>query len=169
MQSLRLSLVVVALSGCSIDFKDAPGPQGLDPALTDVPYGKKPLPKTPEQLAAEAIAKADPKGPSSIGLPALAYSAKPEDIAKGKELFATKGCVACHKFGSKLVGPNLTGITVRRELEWIARMVLKPEVMIKEDPVAANLYKEYMVAMPNLAVNADTELPYMLSYFKSEG
>jgi mono/diheme cytochrome c family protein len=169
MQKLRLSLTVIALSGCSIDFKDAPGPQGLDPSATDVAYGQKPQPKTPEQIAAEAIAKADPKGPSIIGIPAVAYSAKAEDIAKGKELFATKGCVACHKFGSKLVGPNLTGITVRRQIEWISRMVLKPDVMIKEDPVAANLYKEYMVAMPNLAVNADSELPLILAYFKSEG
>lgn len=89
-------------------------------------------------------------------------------IARGKELFATKGCVGCHKVGGgRLVGPDLKGVTARRSPEWMAKMLLRPDLMVKQDAAAKKLLAEYLVPMPNQQVNPDTELPALMSYLKS--
>ena len=45
----------------------------------------------------------------------------------GKALFQSKGCVACHTIGKgKLVGPDLKGVTNRRDQEWIAKWLKEP-------------------------------------------
>lgn len=58
--------------------------------------------------------------------------------AKGKELFE-QNCTACHKTDKKFIGPAMEGITERRSPEWIMNMILNPEVMVKEDPIAKQL------------------------------
>lgn len=56
----------------------------------------------------------------------------------GQELFQ-QNCTACHKTDKKFIGPALAGVTERRAPEWIMNMILNPEVMIKEDPIAKQL------------------------------
>ncbi len=103
-----------------------------------------------------------------IEVPEFTISTTEADIAKGKELFGTKGCIACHKIGEgKLVGPDLKGVTARRDETWLKKMILHPEVMVKEDPIAMKLLAETYVPMPNQAVDPKTELPFILSYLKS--
>ena len=58
--------------------------------------------------------------------------------AQGQELFQ-QNCTACHKIDKKFIGPALSGVTERRAPEWIMNMILNPEVMIKEDPIAKEL------------------------------
>lgn len=103
-----------------------------------------------------------------IEVPAFVISTDPADIKKGEELFAAKGCVACHKIGGgKLVGPDLKGVTARREADWIKKMILKPEIMVKEDPIAKKMLGELFIPMPNQNVNPTTELPFLFAYLKS--
>ena len=103
-----------------------------------------------------------------IDVPTFAVSTSPADIAKGQEAFAAKGCTACHKIGGgKLVGPDLKGITERRDETWIKRMILRPDVMVKEDSTARKLLAEYLVPMPNQGVDPTQELPLILAYLKS--
>lgn len=110
--------------------------------------------------------KAD--GPESITVPDITVSTKPEDIAKGEQVFAAKGCTACHKVGGgKLVGPDLQGVTARRSIKWIEKQILKPEVMAQEDETAKALLKQYMTPMANQNVSPDAELPYILAYLKA--
>jgi mono/diheme cytochrome c family protein len=110
--------------------------------------------------------KAD--GPESIVVPDITVSTKPEDITKGEQVFAAKGCTACHKIGGgKLVGPDLQGVTARRSIKWIERQILKPEVMLQEDETAKALLKQYMTPMANQNVSPDAELPYILAYLKA--
>jgi len=84
---------------------------------------------------------------------------------KGKELFETK-CVACHKFDSKLVGPPLKDVTKRRKPEWIMNMILNPEQMTKENPVAKQLFGQYLTQMTFQNVTQD-DARAILEYFRS--
>jgi mono/diheme cytochrome c family protein len=69
---------------------------------------------------------------------------------KGEELFKTKGCIACHTIGGgRLTGPDLAGVTERRNLEWIQKMILNPDEMLEKDPIARELLATYMVKMTN--------------------
>jgi len=107
-------------------------------------------------------------GPASIVVADLTISTLPADIQKGQEIFATKGCAACHKVGGgKLVGPDLQGVTARRSVKWLQKMILKPEVMLQEDAAAKEMLKTHMTPMPNQNVTPDVELPAILAYLKA--
>ena len=103
-----------------------------------------------------------------IEVPTFTVSTEAADIKKGEEFFASKGCIACHKLGGgKLVGPDLKGVTARRDETWIKKMILRPDVMVKEDAVAKKLLGEMFVPMPNQNVDPKLELPFILAYLKS--
>lgn len=85
---------------------------------------------------------------------------------KGKELFQNKGCVACHTIGKgKLTGPDLKGVTERREGEWLEKWLTSPETMILTDPIAKELLKEFFVPMPNQGLTEE-DIEAILTYFK---
>ncbi len=108
-------------------------------------------------------------GPATITVPAglLDLVAK-ADPKQGEALFVSKGCKACHNLTDvKLVGPGLKGVTARRSLTWMGKMILKPEVMVKEDPEAKKLFAALMTPMANQNVAADTELPALLAFLKT--
>jgi cytochrome c551/c552 len=117
--------------------------------------------------AAPAAVEAAPQK-TVIEVPQFEISTAPADIKKGEEVFAAKGCVGCHKVGGgKLVGPDLKGVTARRDAQWVMKMILKPEVMLKEDDVAKKLLAETFVPMPNQNVDPKTELPFIMSFLKN--
>lgn len=104
---------------------------------------------------------------AALKVPDVTYSTAQADIDKGKEVFAAKGCNGCHKIGGgKLVGPDLKGVTGRRDKQWIAKMILHPDVMTKEDPTAKDLFKTYLTQMPNQGV-PEGDLPALMSYLKA--
>ena len=120
----------------------------------------------PEAPAVEAAPSVD--GPASIQIDPLTVSTAAADIEKGKGLFAAKGCVACHKTDTtRLVGPGLQGVTARRTIPWMQRMILKPEVMVKDDPTAKQLLGTYFTPMPAQGVDPKAELPLLIAYLKS--
>ncbi len=45
-------------------------------------------------------------------------------------------------------------------------MILRPDLMVKEDPVAKDLFKTYLTAMPNQGVS-DADLGPLMSYLKA--
>jgi len=72
-------------------------------------------------------------------------------------MFQTR-CAACHTIGKgDSVGPDLAGLTSRRDKAWVARYLHEPEQMLAEkDPVAVELYNKYkQVRMPNLGLSHD--------------
>jgi len=65
-----------------------------------------------------------------------------EMAAIGENTFSTI-CVACHMAEQRMIGPALKGVYERRSPEWVMNMILNPDGMLKEDPIAKALLKEY--------------------------
>lgn len=63
-------------------------------------------------------------------------------VAEGSGVFKQK-CMACHLPNKKLIGPSMQGIYERRSPEWVMNMLLNPTEMLKQDPIAIALLKEY--------------------------
>ena len=61
---------------------------------------------------------------------------------EGATAFKQK-CTACHKTNAKLIGPAMKGIYTRRHPAWVMNLLLNPTEMLKEDPIAKALLKEY--------------------------
>ena len=84
--------------------------------------------------------------------------------AEGETLFTTN-CAACHKIDKRFVGPALAGVTERRKPEWIMNMIMNPEQMVKEDPVAKELLAEYLAPMANQSITED-QARKIVEYFR---
>lgn len=63
-------------------------------------------------------------------------------VERGKQKFESI-CVACHMIDKRMIGPALKGVYERRSPEWVMNMILNPDGMLKEDPIAKALLKEY--------------------------
>jgi mono/diheme cytochrome c family protein len=86
--------------------------------------------------------------------------------AKGKEVY-NKMCTACHRPDKKFIGPAPVGILKRRSPEWIMNMILSPEEMVKNDPLAKQLLMEFNgspMANQNLS---EEEARAVLEYFRT--
>lgn len=84
---------------------------------------------------------------------------------RGAELFKNM-CSACHKMEKKFIGPALAGVTERRTPEWIMNMILNPEQMIKEDPIAKKLLVESNMAVMANQNLSEEEARAILEYFR---
>ncbi len=91
-----------------------------------------------------------------------------EAAETGREIFQNN-CAACHTIGKgKLVGPDLAGVTSRREGSWLRRQIKDPEGLIAEkDPIALQLLQEADdVPMASLELS-DGEVAAVIAYLKS--
>ncbi len=87
---------------------------------------------------------------------------------EGEKLF-TQMCTACHTIGKgRLIGPDLSGVTTRREESWLKRQIKEPDRMIAEkDPIVMELLKESNnVPMVPLGLT-DTQVQSVVAYLKS--
>jgi cytochrome c551/c552 len=85
--------------------------------------------------------------------------------SKGEQIFNTK-CVACHKFGSRLVGPPLKDVTKRRRPEWIMNQILNPLEMTQKDKASKELFAQYLIQMTFQDVSQD-DARAILEYFRA--
>jgi protein SCO1/2 len=94
--------------------------------------------------------------------------ARPLDIGLGEHLFISR-CTACHTLGQgDKLGPDLLGVTARRERAWIARYIVEPAKMLQErDPIAVSLHEKYpSVRMPNQSLGSG-DVAAVISYLES--
>jgi len=92
------------------------------------------------------------------------YARAPEvrNISSGEELFRAR-CAACHTVGGgdladlaqHRVGPDLRGVTARRDRGWLARWIMRPDdLLAARDPIAIALLARYQnFVMPNLGLD----------------
>lgn len=84
----------------------------------------------------------------------------------GKQIFQ-QTCAACHTIGGgRLVGPDLKGVTERRNEEWLVRFISQPDRMRQEDPIAVANLKEFGVPMPALGLN-EQQVTDVIAYLKT--
>lgn len=86
-------------------------------------------------------------------------------VAEGAEIFKAK-CSSCHKALKKYVGPAPLGLYDRRNPQWIMNMILDPEGMVANDPVAKELLKRYLAPMANQNLTED-EARKVMEYFRT--
>lgn len=87
----------------------------------------------------------------------------------GQRIFETK-CAVCHDLGKQLkVGPGLSGVTERRDEDWLVKFIKNPQaVWDSGDEYALNLLDEYkgvkMISNPDLE---DEDIKAVLNYIAS--
>ena len=88
----------------------------------------------------------------------------PEAVA-GKLAFESK-CLACHSIGQgRKLGPDLAGVTRRRNDGWLAKWLKAPEKMLETDADAKAMLKEFNnIPMPNQSLSG-TEIGQYIKYF----
>lgn len=79
--------------------------------------------------------------------------------------FFAKACAACHTVGGgDRIGPDLLGVTDRRDHDWLVRFLMAPDRMrANKDPAALELAARYRAAMPNLGLSP-TDARDLLAY-----
>ena len=119
-----------------------------------------------EDAAPQASATTAAAGAPALDAGPRASEASPDKslAEQGEQLFKDKGCSACHAFGKRVTGPDLAGVTRRRTAKWIERQILHPELMVKEDPIARQLFAEFALQMPNQGLN-DDQARAIIAYF----
>ena len=171
MKSLRLTLSVLAitaLASCNGGSGNGQSNNDSQPAAaTETPAAAAPA-ETPAAPAAGANVDLNNKGigPVKAVNPPLGATVDQALAEKGKELFKIN-CTACHKPTKKFIGPAPKGILERRAPEWVMNMILNPEEMIANDPIAKQLLAEANGApMANQHLNEE-QARAILEYFRT--
>jgi len=91
-----------------------------------------------------------------------------QDAAKGESLFKSN-CASCHALNKKLVGPALSGVSERREEEWLLKWVKNSSALIKSgDPDAIAIFEEYKKsAMTAFTHFSDEDVKDILAYIEN--
>ncbi len=103
----------------------------------------------------------------AAGTGRLGVSAVPpgQSTGEGEKIFQVN-CAACHTVGQgDLVGPDLKGVTTRRDRDWLTRWIAAPDrVLAENDPIATELLAQYdNLAMPNLGLT-DAEVVSVIAF-----
>lgn len=93
--------------------------------------------------------------------------ADPVLAKRGALIFTNKGCNACHTVGKqgKMAGPDLAGVTNRRNDAWLRRWLKDPNSMFGQDSIVdAMVVEAKNVKMPNMKLS-DSDIDALMNYF----
>lgn len=93
--------------------------------------------------------------------------ANKEDVLQGEAIFGQK-CRGCHTIGQgKLVGPDLEGVTKRRDELWLKVQIQSPSThRAQNDPISKTNLVQFGVPMPDLGLTAE-QVGAVIAYLKS--
>lgn len=164
MQKLKIKLNYILIAIATLVFF-ACGENGGQEKRYDQPEGVEEAVEEKTEQVVEAVA--DPMQNKGVG-PVEEVNLGEIDqtlVAEGQTIFEDN-CTACHKVEQRYVGPPLKEVTTRRSPEWIMNMIMNPERMVKEDPIAKALLAEYLSPMANQNITRD-QARKLLEYFRS--
>ncbi|HYV95397.1 MAG TPA: c-type cytochrome [Chitinophagales bacterium] len=86
----------------------------------------------------------------------------------GKKLFL-QNCSQCHTANHAIVGPMMTGVTERRTIEWLTKMIANGDALIKDgDKDAVALYKKYNnIHHPNFERLSSEEVTAIIDFLRT--
>jgi protein SCO1 len=127
-----------------------------------------PLTADPGYIVTEVRNTFEPGWSVGKDLKSIADAPRPEVFGPGQLLFASR-CAACHTFGKgDHLGPDLMGITARRERNWLINYLAEPNKMrARKDPIALELAKNNKVLMPNLSLTTK-DLQDVIEYLEAK-
>jgi len=111
---------------------------------------------------------------SVLGLALLAFSVVPvfaADFAEPANTFK-KICSACHTFGKGTkVGPDLKGVTERRQRSWLLKFVRSSQAVIQSgDPTAVSLFAQFkQQKMPDRSDLSELQISALMDYLAANG
>lgn len=133
------AIAIITLIGCG----------GKEEKKSDAPMTLgAPKTEAPKEVAAESTTKPSEtidltnKGIGPVKSVELGATIDQAMATKGEAVFKMN-CTACHKTDRKFIGPAPKGILERRTPEWIMNMILDPEGMVQNDPLAKALLVEF--------------------------
>ncbi len=157
-----MGLLVVGCGG-----KDKEKKEGFSVERTKS-TAEKPAETTPVADATPASQRIDLENKGVGPIKSLTLDAEIDEalVKNGEEVY-NQLCLACHRVGKKFIGPAPNGILERRSPEWVMNMILDPENMVKEDPLAKDLLTEFNGApMANQGLTED-QARAVLEYFRT--
>lgn len=93
------------------------------------------------------------------------------DSSESRKIF-TQRCMACHTFGKGTkIGPDLKGITERRERPWLLKFIRSSQSMIAAgDPIATALFQQYkQQQMPDWLDLSEAQIGDLLDWLAANG
>jgi mono/diheme cytochrome c family protein len=105
-----------------------------------------------------------------LALLGLCAVALPLNAETAKELFEEE-CASCHSIGGgALVGPDLQGVTAKKDRAWLIEFITNPQAMIdKGDAYAVKIYKEWdETDMPDYEELGRDNIESLLAYIESQ-
>ncbi|MFZ4263075.1 cytochrome c3 family protein [Sphingobacterium sp. HJSM2_6] len=106
---------------------------------------------------------------SLVLLFAVTTVAQAQDAANGGALFKKNACNSCHTLGRKGAGPDLVGLSLRREEAWIIKWIHNPQGMIDSgDSQAVELKSQYSTVMAPYAHLSETDIKDIIAYVQAE-
>ncbi len=92
-----------------------------------------------------------------------------QDASNGGALFKANACHSCHAVGRQLTGPDLAGLTNRREESWIIKWVHNPQGMVDSgDPQAVELKSNFNTIMAPYAHLSEDDIRDIIAYLQAE-
>jgi mono/diheme cytochrome c family protein len=134
--------------------------------------GQKPKTEAPKEVAVESTTKASEtidltnKGIGPIKNVELGATIDQAMATKGEEIFKMN-CTACHKADRKFIGPAPKGILERRTPEWVMNMIMDPEGMVQNDPLAKALLMEFNGSPMANQHMTEEQTRQILEYFRT--
>ncbi len=100
---------------------------------------------------------------------ARAQGTDPNLVKRGRDLWFTRSCDACHSIGKgRRAGPDLMGVTERRSGAWLRKWLKNTEEMQASDSTAMGLMAEFKgVKMWNPKLTSP-DIEALISYIAAE-
>jgi mono/diheme cytochrome c family protein len=103
---------------------------------------------------------------------AVSFSLWREANATDAKRIFNQRCTACHTYGRGVkVGPDLKGVTIRRQRPWLLQFIRSSQTVIKQgDPVAVGLFRDFkQQRMPDWTDLSPSEVNAIVDWFAADG